>query len=186
MMARLTGWIRNGILNKLTAHRFDAEFAAINVRERALGEKIYHDIFSEAEIELMASLPEGWLLEQDSIGIQFSGYHYGSIELPSLFRFPMEKSCGCLKSYDGGTEFAAEWEKILADRADVKSRRVQARAAASAILESVTTTAALLSKWPEVAPFLPAATEVHQLPALPIDNINKLLGLPAEETEKVS
>ena len=62
----------------------------------------------------------------------------------------------------------------------LKDEIEQLTASINAVLNSVTTDAQLIKVWPEAVAFIPAAEKARtpQLPALPIAELNKMIGLP--------
>ncbi len=66
------------------------------------------------------------------------------------------------------------------DAATLKSEREQLTVSLRAVLNSVTTDKKLIEVWPEAVAFIPAAERAAtvQLPALPIADLNKMIGLP--------
>lgn len=66
------------------------------------------------------------------------------------------------------------------DAAALKSEREQLTVSLWAVLDSVTTDKRLVEVWPEAVAFIPAAERAAspQLPALPIADLNRMIGLP--------
>lgn len=66
------------------------------------------------------------------------------------------------------------------DAAALKSEREQLTVSLRAVLDSVTTDKRLVEVWPEAVAFIPAAERAAspQLPALPISDLNRMIGLP--------
>ena len=76
----------------------------------------------------------------------------------------------------------AEFHELHALQEQYNSELDNLRQSVRAAVESVTTTEKLLKLWPEAAELLP--TEVapkHLLPALPVVDLNKMIGLPSNE-----
>lgn len=67
-------------------------------------------------------------------------------------------------------------------KSDLKSRRATLKQQVQAVLGSVTTVKKLLEVWPEAKELLPHNLEEAklQLPALPIADVNALIGLPSD------
>ena len=74
-----------------------------------------------------------------------------------------------------------EFDRITNEISDLKAERSRASESIQAVLDSVTTVARLTAIWPEVAPIveaeLPKKDQGAMLPALPIKELNKQLGL---------
>lgn len=179
---RLTSWLRERILTSLLKHRFDEQKQALDLWSQEIANKIYGDVFSEKDRDLMASLPDSWLPTSSHIHCTIGG-KYESLSLGVDLPFPEKKRNQCMKVYDGKHPFAKAWLKLQGERMDWSKSRNEAKAAASAILESVTTTGALITKWPEVAPFVPEEEIPEILLAIPLDRVNKLFSLPAKKTK---
>ena len=66
------------------------------------------------------------------------------------------------------------------DAAALKSEREQLTVSLRAVLDSVATDKRLVELWPEAVAFIPAAERAAspQLPALPIADLNRMIGLP--------
>lgn len=66
------------------------------------------------------------------------------------------------------------------DSAALKSEREHLKLSILAVLDSVTTDKRLIQIWPESIAFIPAAERAAttNLPALPVANLNKMIGLP--------
>ena len=66
------------------------------------------------------------------------------------------------------------------DAAALKSEREQLTMSLRAVLDSVTTDKRLVEVWPEAVAFIPVAERAAspQLPALPIADLNRMIGLP--------
>lgn len=69
---------------------------------------------------------------------------------------------------------------IDADRETLGNDKTQITASVNAVLDSVTTDKRLVEVWPEAVAFIPAAERAAspQLPALPIADLNRMIGLP--------
>lgn len=80
----------------------------------------------------------------------------------------------------GGHPLANELFEIDHDAAALKSEREQLTLSLQAVLDSVTTDTQLIKVWPEAVAFIPATERASspQLPALPIADLNRMLGLP--------
>lgn len=73
-----------------------------------------------------------------------------------------------------------ELHLIDADSEKLKSDKEQIMVSAKAVLNSATTDKKLIELWPESIAFIPAAEKAARpnLPALPIAELNKMIGLP--------
>lgn len=75
-----------------------------------------------------------------------------------------------------------EFHELENERDDLAKRGDEVSAQVRATVNKFTTIAALLKAWPEAAELLPPAPQPSkaQLPALPVADLNKLVGLPTE------
>lgn len=174
-MTKLTKYIRDDILKAAVDHRFGPEYVALDRREGLLATKVYRAVF-HADFERMTSLPDGWLYETNSVCVQL-GTQHTQLRSEKDIRLPWSKRGDCLAVFDGSHPFAEEYEAILRDRKDLDARRKKAKNAARSVLYSVSTVKQLVKVWPEVTEFVPLDSKPAQLPALPIAELNGLLGL---------
>lgn len=79
-----------------------------------------------------------------------------------------------------GNPFAEQLYAIDHDATALTSEIEQLKVSLNAVLNSVSTDKKLIEVWPEAVAFIPAAEKANtpQLPALPIAELNKLIGLP--------
>lgn len=76
--------------------------------------------------------------------------------------------------------FAQQLYAIDHDSTALSSEIEQLKVSLNAVLDSASTDKRLIEIWPEAVAFIPAAEKANtpQLPALPIAELNKLIGLP--------
>lgn len=81
---------------------------------------------------------------------------------------------------NAGDPMVEQLYSIDNDAKQLKSEIEQLTASLWAVLNSATTDKRLIEIWPEAVAFIPAAEKANtpQLPALPIAELNKLIGLP--------
>lgn len=173
---RITSLMRDRIIAALIKHKFDEEKQEHERRTNEIARNIYSDVFAVDYQEFMGTLPDGWLPKSSYLHATIGG-SYESLCLGAEFSFPYSKYNGCLAVYEGDHPIGVAWVQLAGDKESLRRKVKEAKAAASAILESVTMTGALVAKWPEVAPFLPPESLPEMLPSIPIESINKLLGL---------
>ena len=200
---KLTADLRERLRKDLLRHRFSKDFAALRKARVALANAVYLDIYKPSDRANMEGLPSGWLPERDYItarfGIMSYGYDrlyfngsMGGDELSSLLkdkgletvrrRVTDRHRDGCAKQYDAAHKLTTRFEEAHATLNDLRSRVSVAGKEINAVLGSVTTTGRLKEIWPEAASFvLPMERSAPALPAMPIGDLNKKLGLPAKE-----
>lgn len=178
---RLTNQIRQDILKALLDQRFEKEQNENKRQLDALGEKIYNSVYTPELLGLMAQLPGNSFRKVSRLTARF-GTDYHSFNLPKVrellhlhhqvcFEIPLDSELG--KEY---TDLRNKHNE-LNDKRSETSRKVLAT------LNSVTTMHKLLKVWPEVEPFVKGYLfSSPNLPALPTQELNKLLGIPKNES----
>lgn len=195
-MTRLTKDIRDEIVLDLLRHSFKERVEALYAERAALAQAIYEDVFSAETRKKMQSLPEGWLPEvkginarlgSDYSSFDFSGGLYGEINRiakngkDETRRVPSKHKGGCVASYDATHKLALENERLANLRKSLCEEIETAKRAADTAVNAVSTVKRLIEVWPEVNPFASKhSAEKPQLPAVPTDQLNKILGLPVE------
>lgn len=194
---KLNKEIRRIIVRAAVEHRFAEEEKAL-IEE---GTKLLKETALAAQIE--GEYPSGWFKKTDSIQI-----YIPSIDLPLETRWihgeaitKLEKTWRPIaylgrsillpyehRDYVTVPRPSETWDKY--ENLDKRIRtllelREETRKKMSCIINRFGTVSALLSSWPELEPFIPKSEEA-QLPALPIYEMNKMLGLPVEGREPVS
>lgn len=108
----------------------------------------------------------------------FSGYEIGGTGEESEMRITPQE---CVIHADN--PLAKEFHEIAGLQAEYDSEMERLELSVRGALAKVTTVKKLLQVWPEAAELIPlvAAKEVKQLPAIPVDDLNKMIGLPTGE-----
>jgi len=186
-MARLTNEIRRQIITKLLDHGFSKRHAALRAEENALALELYNDIYSPEIQAQMQALPAGFLQARSTILCQF-GNDCGVLFFKGDAGKRMaEKHVGLVaKVYSVNSHFAMKYAELDFKKKMLSEERIQAKSTADGILYSVHTVEKLLEAWPECKPFVEAVTPMPKplLPALPIPEINAMLGLTAAQETK--
>lgn len=204
MSLRLTNDIREQISLAVLRHRFSAEVGALMQQRAALADDIYNDVYRKADRDKMEALPEGWLPTVLHASVQFgeNGRSYQQIDFAGSFsgtlyklrpdpakkvdatarRVPSKHQYGCWKVYEASHKLAIRYDRVAAAVSDLGERiRVREKQIEQA-LNSVTTAAALVKAWPEVAPFVMAIIpEERKAVALPVAALNEALKLPVKK-----
>lgn len=194
-MTRLTNSIRAAICANAIAARFDETKETHQVRRSGFAYKVFNDCFTMRQRNDMASLPEGWLPTVSSIAatfatsfqwLSFNGRLSGragsmingtKFDAPPV-RIPADRLSSALKVYDADHPLAKEYTAITESDGTLREEIDKATRMVSATLDTFTTVEKLVEGWPEVAPFIPEASAPVQLPAIPRDALNDMLGLP--------
>lgn len=201
MSTRLTNTTRDQITSAVLTHRFREPVDALIADRAAFAEEVYNDVYRKADREKMAALPKGWLPETNAIGVQFGdqsgyvslyfgGHFYGrlrSVRTPGdekqIERRAFSKNVhGCVKVYDADHRLAVKHTALDRRYTELKAEFEAAERQVKAALDSATTVNRLVEMWPEVEPFVrPLGTPSPKVPAIPTDQLNKLLDLPVSE-----
>lgn len=196
---KLTKYMRDGIRDRMLRHRFSEEVNALIETRAKLAWDFYRDGFTAEELRMINSLPSGWLPTRSSVyvniggrsvTIPFSGTLYGdagvykTVQVTTKHeRFPADRTGSYLKSYQATDVLAVMHEKVDNQITDLTERVNLAKKQVEAALNSATTVGRLIELWPEVEPFTRhlQPTGPNTLPALPTQDLNRLLNLPVEE-----
>lgn len=200
-MTRLTNEIRKTIKEAVLRHRFEEQAEALVADRAAFAGEVYNDVYRKSDRDKMEALPNGWLPTTSSVSVRFGETAYGRYEdFPfdgAIYgdiakvrkrtdkspqrcerRVPHKHYSGCSKVYGDDHRLSSK-HAALKERADeLQTEIVAAARQVTAALDSANTVKQLLEAWPEVEPFVPVRSAKANLPAVPVDALNKLLDLP--------
>jgi hypothetical protein len=181
-------------------HRYEAQVKALVDARADFAVKVYEDLYAKSTRDKMNALPEGWLSSSDNLGVQFgtsyeriyfNGYTYGKIisviaqedrRKDGSLRLLAKHSHGCAKAYEATHPLSIAHANLEATERDLKTEFEATRRQLDAALSAVTTVKRLIETWPEIAPFaIEFENEKPNLPALPTEQLNKILDLPVSE-----
>jgi hypothetical protein len=185
---RLTNQVREEILKTLLDKGFSEKKKALEARRNELSIKVYNDVFSKKDFDLMQSLPQGWLPGVTEMKVQFGGTFSGVCQrqFQEPVRMPHKHvsygSTNILKVYEDSHKYTVENDKITDDVRMLKSEMIKAEAQTKAVLYSCNTTRALKDAWPEIAIIVeahePAEGSQNETALVPVANgLNSILGL---------
>lgn len=181
MSTRLTNELRRRISKAVLKHRFAADDQNIEEARPIVGEAVYEVLYptgSEERKHLEASL-EGEHYRTKRKTCHFPGNRWVEIEFPKVLPF-FDKHANPI-SFDANSDATSIYESYLAAERAVGEAKEEAGVKVWALLEQATTVKKLLEIWPEVEPFIPVdAAPTTRLPAVPVDEVNALLGLKKE------
>lgn len=200
MSGRLTNDIRRAIADAMIKHRFSDEAADLIADQRAFALAVYDDIYKRKDRDAMAALPDGWLPTIDRISVFFGGQKTvlnlnGTFWVASDFeilrpavesverRVPFSHwSERKAHAYDAGHRLSERFSKIESRMQKfVEDCRAANRQVLGA-LGKAGTIKSLCAAWPEATPFCaPFDAARPQLPAVPVAQLNRMLGLPVED-----
>jgi hypothetical protein len=199
MSIRLTNYTREQITNAVLTHRFSEATETLIADRAAFAEEIYSDVYRKSDRERMASLPNGWLPEEDQINVQFGdqrgyesldyrGHLYGSLNKtrkagakgdPTFRRVLNKHYRRCAKVYGDDHRLTKKYHELQASQKELFRQYEEAKRQVEAAVASASTINKLVEVWPEVEPFARAFdTAPLKVPAIPTDKLNKLLDLP--------
>lgn len=198
---RLTQLHRAHIEASLLASQVDSRDEPLHQRYAKLARDCYERQYSDERRELMASLPEGWLLVSGYITVALAsdgcvvhlsfngrfprlGYNCSSdvhrevVYLP----FPVCDNGTCRLRLELSHPLHHAYDQLAADREALGRDRATLKAQVHATLARYRDVEKLLKEWPEVRPFVEniigeASTPVVNLPAIPRQELNAALGL---------
>ena len=198
-MTRLTSGMRETLLDKLLEHRFKDEASEQVVLFKRFADLVYNDLYPKNIQTAMMKLASGWLSESDDFHVQFGAQNrYASLDfngrqgLPrDIFRlttyvdvkdrvrrrFPAKDHGKTITVYSEDHALSVQYEALLTTAKELNEVIAQARRETFAALKQATTIKSLLAKWPELEPFIVVKKKI-QLPALPTEHLNSILGLP--------
>lgn len=199
---RLNHNSRNAIFSGIIKHRFDGDLKMLTDRYVRLASAVYQRTFTSEQVQLIDSLPEGWLEQQNGINftvgghrhwLRFDGHvywdrytrirewdHGGYAQGTTTRAMPHAYKAVSVGASDLMAKELAQLEQLktkLQEEFGKVSKQVDT------MLKSYATTKTLLEAWPEVEPFLPAQAEVAtpSVPAVSIPSLNAMLRLPASD-----
>lgn len=178
---RLSEQVRSTILDRALKHGFDKDRALLKKREKTLGEMAYNDIYSKKVRDLMQALPAGYLPETSNVLCRF-GSTEGRVYFEKEKRVPAkhDRYSAVAKIFPGDHKLTQQYLELSQQQKDLNTRYKETREQIKAILYSVTTLKKLQEIWPECEPFIKdmLITQKPALPAVPVKEVNKSLGLP--------
>lgn len=197
-MTRLNSYLRDEILkNAIAKSPLPAEETALDSEYYALAEAFRVESLGGpkkvAEIEhlvqeiekLRAQLPDNVKTDDPVARTDYEMYrmNLGGLRVRLNFGPSREERriCPSEVMFAADHPLALQFGQLENRKADLKSKRDTLRHQVQAVLASVTTVKKLLEIWPEAKELLPQNVEEAkpQLPALPIADVNALIGLPS-------
>lgn len=205
---KITNWMRESIVNDMLNHRFKGVYAGLVKQGIALADDVYKEFYDEATRRQMSRLPEGWLPEDDDLGVQFgtSGSSYialdfsgswinhsstsaGDLRPPNFVwkkdnRRLLSKDKGkCVRKYEKDHPFSARYFAIMKEIGEQVELYSKARKMAKQGVAQATTLKRLREVWPECWPFAKRFEDNDARPGLPVPQIaslNEMFKLPVE------
>lgn len=191
--------MRESAVKAAMAHRFDKEEAALCADAHAFTLRVWY--FLMQGVGWVGALPAHWFPSNSREHIDFSALrspfrigwdkndkHTIKLELgsrswgwPVIFGRDIPIPYCLYQSTPKIKNDCPLWSEAeaLAQRADkFISDMNETQVKLSGTLNAFTSVEKLVAAWPEIAPFLPSKAAPAAVPALPVVELNKLLGLP--------
>ena len=209
MSVRLTNWMRESIVNNMLAHRFiKGEYARFVKLFADLATDCYNDIYDEKARRTMNRLPDGWLRESNTIGVQFGtkGPSYMELDFsgipyvahvsthvlrPKNFpskelrkRTPSKDFRSCQRSYEKEHVFSVRYYALANAITEQVALHDKAKKQANAAIAQASTLKRLKEIWPECWPFAKAYEHNDAratLPVVRVADLNSIFKLPVGE-----
>lgn len=178
---RISKSIRDSLESLLIQQTFGDRKKILVTKEDVLGDKIYRDTYPTKTREAMAKLPEGFLIETNTLRVVLGGSHT-FVNFGEMRRIATKhKSYSAAKVYPVNHHYAQEYAALVEEKSKLENEVHSAKADIRAVISQARTVPQLLRIWPEVEPVLnqvlgknPGKTN---LPSVPIKELNKKLGL---------
>ncbi len=188
-MSKLTNSTREAIARSAIAFAFDPKEKALAEAEDVLAREAHALLFPKKVVETAKSLPAGWITHLSGLNFNVGGQ---KIELRSSEALPVpayDKSGNTAGYYGhrvGSIPFGDLCDRIQGHaqaKEKLKEERTLALRQIEAMLAKVTTVKKLAEAWPDGEPFYSKYIDkpAPQVPALRVDEINAMLGLPVEK-----
>jgi hypothetical protein len=180
---RLNSGYRAEIVRAAIENAFSKEEKVLLQREHALAKRSYETLVTPKTRRWLDEAPKGWLPMRTHIELNVAGLSV-TLHLARESAIPDSidgKYQAKLGSIPEGV-LANEIQELLAAQEAVKARKKTAHATLQALVEQHTTTDDLAKAWPEGKAFLvklERKVPVPNLPAVRIEDLNKMLGLEA-------
>lgn len=188
MVTRLSQYARDEIGSKLLKRAFDHRFFEFKAELAKLHDAVYHYLYNDDELQKMEAMPDGFLVETDSILVRFGD---DSMHASNFFNVQWTEPRRVAVKHDEGRTGAVviptshplvTWSDDIKERRErLEAEKEHARRQTVAMLRSYSTLERLIQAWPEVEPFA-APFQSGNLPpptslAIPHPELNKALGL---------
>lgn len=175
-MTKLTQINRDAIIHETLADTIVVEIRALDKAEYALAEKIYDAYTTKEERDILSKLDAKWLQFSHVLSVNVGGW---SGDLSFQREHPMRWT-----RWDrlviADEKLAAEIKAHLQKNEEIKRKRDDAITKLKALLNSVTTIKRLAEVWPEGKAYWSKYDVKTALPAIPVQAVNEVLGLPKE------
>lgn len=189
-MSRLTKQLREAMLEAILSHAFDVKQQAAKRAKITAGEQVYQDIYAP-HLVAMESLPKDFLLKNSSFYIAIGGQKH-TVECSEsrlIGRRHNDRYYEGAKLYVGDEVVAKNYLAAVDQCKDLEYQRKQMSREITPVFESVHTFKKLWEVWPESKSLLEkfeVKPAIAILPAVQVDKLNVVLGLPVSTPEEIA
>lgn len=171
---RLTIAKKEQILKNVIAATFKKRTERLTKDRHALAGQIYNNLYGK-HAKAIAAVPDGFLYRCNEMFLKFGG-SVTRLGLGAQHVLPYEPHYNTiLHHFDHDHEFTKAFDKLDARGSKLKKDKALLKSKVQPVLSAATTVKKLKDLWPECEKFLPVSTEVKNLPAIPIKELNGLL-----------
>lgn len=177
---RLTNMIRDIVKSRLLEKTYKKREEQNKAAKTKLADQVYRDVYPLKIRRQMEAMPEGFMCHSESFNVNFAGersYLYFSSRRPIARKHTNSYAV----SYPADHPLAVKWTEISREEKAINAEKRGTRTDIGVVLDQVTTLKKLIEIWPEVEPwvkdFVEPPVDRTNLPALPITELNKTLGL---------
>lgn len=165
-------------------HAFKKRRTELDKRQAKWGTAVYREVMTPTGLKLVKRMSENWLVMTDSIRVEFAGQRElvriasgeKTLPVPATWApnaYSLQKPPRIPASHP------LNEERLLLDRDEqsLHDDKQRVRANLHAVLMAHSTLESLIKNWPECKKFCPSAPAQVTALALPVEELNKMLGL---------
>lgn len=149
----------------------------------AFAEKVFNDIFSPQELQLLNSIPKEWLITDNDLRVQFgsSSSRYAYIYFKESRPVPYYLVHKCAKVYADDHPLSLEYDALAEAHKKAEEALADAKRKTRTVVNSCTTANKLKETWPEIAQYVDAnlLRPTSNVPAPILNELNTTLKLKA-------
>ncbi len=193
---KLTNYSRNVIRGRLLKPGFERDVQALYARFALFAVEVYDDVYSPHIRAKMGALPKGWLPTTEHICVRFGGddarLSFNGHAYNRLFDIATEQpqpqdrrvrdhdKGRFVMAYGHDSEMTTGYLDLRVLWEDLTRNMNEAWNVSGVVIADARTVEGLLKSWPEAEPYCKDLLRAKvDLPDIPRDRLNKMLGLPA-------
>jgi hypothetical protein len=184
MTTRLNASIREHIMRKALEHAFTKRRAELDKRQARWGAAVYRECMTPTGLKMVKRMPENWLVMTSSMRVEFAGERemvtiaHGDKTLPVPGTWA-PNAYAYSKPPRIPASHPLNEERLLLSRDEqaIHDDKQRVRGNLHALLMAHSTLESLIKNWPECKKFCPPAPAQVTALALPVAELNKMLGL---------